>query len=76
MNATCVVCQHWTRATASDGRCQRRAPTVVQNKSGDGATWTATVWPTTNRYDWCGEIAPDLEKWKQAIRDDAELSRK
>ena len=53
----CAYCQWWQRLTSSGshGSCRRRAPVVVDRFEQEPASDPRSVWPMTERADWCGE---------------------
>jgi hypothetical protein len=52
---TCERCRYWQKWVKPGGECRRNAPrSVVINLAIDDTEYTA-FWPSTDKYDWCGE---------------------
>jgi len=56
----CETCKWWTpfQSPSPDGLCRKRPPQAFYGEGMDNGfsyRFCETVWPTTNRADFCGE---------------------
>lgn len=70
MQTYCASCTWWDKSDdeALDGKCRRRSPL----DTGGMMSNVETVWPSTNRDDWCGDYqsARSPDDLAQACLDD------
>ena len=61
----CAICRYWDESDeeALDGKCRRHSPIVT----GGMMSSVETVWPTTNRDDWCGEYRAHQQEAKDHV---------
>lgn len=53
----CGNCAFWRKDTHSKGECHYRAPGGPYPWwDGTSETWMVSIWPHTDKYDYCGEF--------------------